>query len=62
MSLVLGAATLEDSVSSTESLGAQPTLGVSPGLGTGPMPTLRPSFSATAPLSPQLTQENGNLY
>jgi hypothetical protein len=62
MSLVLEAATLEDSVSSTESLRAQPTLGVSPSLGTGPMPTLGLSFLATVPLSPQLTQGNGNLY
>jgi hypothetical protein len=62
MSLVLGVATLEDSISSTESLGAQPTLGVSPSLGIGPMPTLRPSFLAIVPLSPQLTQGNRNLY
>jgi hypothetical protein len=54
MSLVLGAATLEDSISLTESLGAQSILGVSPSLGIGPMPTLRPSFLAIAPLSPQL--------
>jgi hypothetical protein len=62
MSLVSGAATLEDSVSSTESLRAQPTLGVSPSLGTGLMLTLEPSFLAIVPLSPQLTQGNGNLY
>ncbi len=62
MSLVSGAATLEDSISSTESLRAQPTLGVSPSLGTGLMPTLRPSFLAIAPLSLQLTQGNRNLY
>ncbi len=54
MSLVLGAATLEDSISSTKSLEAQSTLGVSPGLGTDPMPTLRPSFLAIVPLSLQL--------
>jgi hypothetical protein len=51
MSSVLGAATPENSISSTESLGAQPTLGVSPSLGTGLMPTLRLSFLATVPLS-----------
>jgi hypothetical protein len=62
MSLVLEAATLEDSVSLTKSLGAQPTLGVSPSLGIGLMPTLRPSFLAIVPLSPQLIQGNGNLY
>jgi hypothetical protein len=62
MSLVSGAATLEDSVSSTKSLGAQPTSGVSPSLGIGPMSTLRPSFLAIVPLSLQLTQGNGNLY
>jgi hypothetical protein len=54
MSLVLEAATLEDSISSTESLGVQPTLEVSPSLGTGLMPTLRPSFLAIVSLSPQL--------
>jgi hypothetical protein len=55
MSSVLEAATLEDSISSNESLGTQPTLGVSPSLGIGLMPTLRPSFLAAVPLSPQLT-------
>ncbi len=54
MSLVSGAATLEDSISSTKSLGAQPTLGVSPSLGIGLMPTLRLSFLAIVPLSLQL--------
>ncbi len=51
MSLVLGAATPEDSISSTESLRVQPTLGVSPSLGTGLISTLGPSFLAAVPLS-----------
>jgi hypothetical protein len=62
MSVVLGAATLEDFVSLTESLRAQSTLGFLPSLGTGPMLTLGPSFLAIAPLSLQLIQGNGNLY
>jgi hypothetical protein len=62
MSLVLGAATLEDSISSTKSLEAQSTLEVSPGLSIDLMSTLRPSFLTIVPLSLQLTQGNGNLY
>ncbi len=62
MSLVLGAATLENSISLTESLEAQPTLEVLSSLGIGLMSTLRPSFLAIAPLSPQLIQGNRNLY
>jgi hypothetical protein len=54
MSLVLGVATPEDSVSSTESLEAQPTLGVSPSLDIGLMSTLGLSFLAIVPLSLQL--------
>jgi hypothetical protein len=54
MSLVLEAATLEDSISLTKSLRAQSTLRVSPSLGIDLMSTLRPSFLAIVPLSPQL--------
>jgi hypothetical protein len=62
MSLVLEVATLENSISSNESLRTQPILGVLPSLGIGLMPTLRPSFLAIVPLSPQLSQGNENLY
>jgi hypothetical protein len=62
MSLVLEVVTLEDSISSTESLRVQPTLRVSPSLDIGLMPTLRPSFLVVVPLSLQLIQGNGNLY